>query len=47
VKDGLGTQEPRVDIEDIDESKKGWFAYFRTRNFYIVFVLGYAKSISI
>jgi len=42
VKDGLGTQGPRADIEDIEESKKGWFAYFRTRNFYIVLVLGYA-----
>ena len=42
MKDGVDIQEPRADIEDIEESKKGWFAYFRTRNFYIVLVLGYA-----
>ena len=29
-------------VEDVDESKKGWTAYFRTRDFYIVLVLGYA-----
>lgn len=29
-------------VEDVDESKKGWAAYFRTRDFYIVLVLGYA-----
>lgn len=27
-------------VEDVDESKKGWTAYFRTRDFYIVLVLG-------
>ena len=35
-------QTSRADVEEIDESKKGWFAYFRTRNFYIVLILGYA-----
>lgn len=28
-------------IDEIEESKKGWFAYFGTRNFWIVLVLGY------
>ena len=28
--------------EEIDESKKGWFAYFRTKDFYVVLLLGYA-----
>ena len=28
-------------VEDIEESKKGWFAYFRTKQFYIVLLLGY------
>ena len=40
-----GAQAPRADVEEIDASKKGWFAYFRTRNFYIVLVLGYAARI--
>lgn len=45
VKDGPGAQASAVDVEEIDESKKGWFAYFRTRNFYIVLVLGYSLCI--
>ena len=28
--------------EEIDESKKGWFAYFGTKDFYVVLLLGYA-----
>ena len=28
-------------IDEIEGSKKGWFAYFGTRNFWIVLVLGY------
>ena len=28
-------------IDEIEESNKGWFAYFGTRNFWIVLVLGY------
>ena len=28
-------------IDEIEESKTGWFAYFTTRNFWIVLVLGY------
>ena len=29
--------------EEIDESQKGWFAYFRTKDLYIVLLLGYGK----
>lgn len=32
-------------VEDVDESKKGWTAYFRTRDFYIVLVLGQVLAI--
>ena len=32
-------------IDEIDESNKGWFAYFTTRNFWIVLVLGYGASV--
>lgn len=32
-----------VTVEEIDESEKGWFAYFKTRNFYIVLLLGYEQ----
>lgn len=28
-------------VEVIEASEKGWLAYFKTRNFYIVLVLGY------
>ena len=27
-------------VDEIEESRKGWFAYFTTRNFWIVLVLG-------
>lgn len=30
-----------VTAEEIDESKKGWFAYLQTRDFYVVLLLGY------
>lgn len=26
--------------DEIDQGKRGWFAYLRTRNFYIVLMLG-------
>lgn len=45
VNDALGTQAAVADIEEIEEREKGWFAYFRTRNFYIVLVLGYIRCI--
>lgn len=39
VHDGLHAG-PDTTIDEIEESKKGWFAYFTTRNFWIVLVLG-------
>lgn len=33
-------------IDEIDESKQGWFAYFTTRNFWIVLVLGYEALVT-
>ena len=32
-------------IDEIEESKTGWFAYFTTRNFWIVLALGYGALV--
>lgn len=32
-------------VEEVQASKKGWFAYFKTRDFYIVLVLGYVLTL--
>lgn len=37
---GLYHENPHS-VEEIEASEKGWLAYFKTRNFYIVLVLGY------
>lgn len=37
---GLHHENPDS-VEAIEASEKGWLAYFKTRNFYIVLVLGY------
>ncbi|KAL8782101.1 MAG: hypothetical protein Q9213_005712 [Squamulea squamosa] len=34
-------------VEDVEASKKGWFAYFKTREFYIVLVLGQILALCI
>ena len=39
---GDGSNEPTV--EDLEAGKKGWFAYLRTRNFYVVLVAGFVFS---
>ena len=41
--DGLGGDERvgQSTIDAVDDSKKGLFAYFQTKDFYIVLVLGY------
>ena len=31
-------------VDEIEASKTGWFAYFKTKDFYIVLVLGYVLS---
>jgi solute carrier family 35 protein F1/2 len=33
--------EPEVPADEIEAKKKGFFAYFRTRDFYIILILGY------
>ena len=41
IHDGVaGHTEGVTTVEEIEESKKGWFAYFKTRNFYIVLITG-------
>ncbi|MCJ1235656.1 hypothetical protein MMC14_003627 [Varicellaria rhodocarpa] len=35
----IGIEGERT-VEEIEESKKGWFAYFKTKDFYIVLLLG-------
>ncbi len=37
----VGGREAPTSVEEIEATEKGWFAYFRTRNFYVVLVLGY------
>lgn len=37
---GASREDERT-VEEIEETEKGWFAYFMTRNFYIVLLLGH------
>ncbi|KAI9871085.1 MAG: hypothetical protein M1830_003328, partial [Pleopsidium flavum] len=39
INNGNGYGEGRT-VEEIEESKRGWFAYFKTKDFYIVLILG-------
>lgn len=36
---------PETTIDEIEETKTGWFAYLTTRNFWIVLVLGYISLV--
>lgn len=38
---GYGQPERTRTVEEIEGRKRGWFAYFKTKDFYIVLVLGY------
>jgi len=38
---GDAWRSAEVTASEIDESKKGWFAYLQTRDFYLVLLLGY------
>ena len=38
------TNEPGSIEDVIEESGGGWFAYLKTRNFYIVLALGYVET---
>ena len=42
IKNGLGEAEAvgGITVEELENSNRGWFAYLRTRNFYLVLVLG-------
>ena len=46
---GLGTEHGNtvLTVEEIEESKKGWFAYLRTRGFWIVLLLGQVLALCI
>lgn len=39
-----GYGQPERTVDDIEGRKRGWFAYFKTKDFYIVLVLGYVVS---
>ena len=39
--DQSASRENVTTVGEIEESEKGWFAYFKTRDFYIVLALGY------
>lgn len=39
---GLHNETP-ASVDEIEEGEKGRLAYFKTRNFYIVLVLGYVS----
>ena len=41
---GNHTYNGGVTAEDIDESKEGWFAYIKTKDFYVVLLLGLVGS---
>lgn len=38
--DAAGRRAQTTSADEIDEAKGGWFAYLRTRNFYVVLILG-------
>lgn len=38
-----GANREEVTVDEIDESKKGWFAYFKTKDSYVVLLLGYKQ----
>ena len=38
---GAGSESAGVNADEIQASKGGWFAYLKTRNFYLVLILGY------
>ena len=40
---GAGSESAGVNADEIRASKGGWFAYLKTRNFYLVLLLGYGN----
>ena len=41
--DTLPDEEIGRAIDELENQEKSWFAYLKTRDFYIVLILGYAK----
>lgn len=46
IGDGAEGESAGENADEIQASKAGWFAYLKTRNFYIVLLLGYGSTIS-
>ena len=44
ISEGAGGKGAEGIANDIQASKGGWFAYFKTRNFYLVLLLGYGVT---
>ncbi len=44
---GINQDTAPVTVEEVQASKDGWFAYFKTREFYIVLLLGCVHSLSL
>ncbi|KAL8955249.1 MAG: hypothetical protein Q9183_006726, partial [Haloplaca sp. 2 TL-2023] len=42
-----GTDEAGPSVEEIDNSRRGWFAYFKTKDFYIILILGQVLALCI
>ena len=42
---GAGSESAGLNADEIQASKGGWFAYLKTRNFYLVLILGYGNFI--
>lgn len=44
IGDGVEGESARKNADEIQASKGEWFAYFKTRNFYLVLLLGYGVT---
>ena len=44
IRDGAEGENAGENADEILASKGGWFAYLKTRNFYIVLLLGYGST---
>ena len=42
---GAGSESAGVNADEIQADKGVWFAYLKTRNFYLVLILGYGNFI--
>lgn len=44
IHDGAESESAAENVEAIQGSRGGWFAYLRTRDFYLVLLLGYGRA---